>query len=312
MRRWNNRSYELQLILAAAVLAGCGLQSSESNHLLPVGGAERSHSSSGALLYVSSTYHREVDVFSFITRKLVMRLKDLPNAGALCSDANGNIWVGAGESGSWKIIKFAHGEKAAITSLDVPGTAQACSVDPTTGNLAVAHDGTSVTIWPNASGTPTTFIARSMGFILSVAYDDDGTLFAYGTGFQDGTALAELPKSSSSFFYFKIHQFLSPTFAQWSGNNLLVAGCVDRRYKVERVFQLTIQGSSITVSGKTKIVSPKGFVADGVVYGGSLLQAISSGSNVDFYAYPKGGRRQGGLSEPRNTDLDEVAVSAGS
>ncbi len=63
------------------------------------------------------------------------------------------------------VYEYSHGGTQSIATLSDPGSPYGCSVDPTTGNLAVANTTSSgyygyygyVAIFPDAEGTATTY-----------------------------------------------------------------------------------------------------------------------------------------------------------
>jgi hypothetical protein len=73
-----------------------------------------------------------------------------------CSDGAGNVYISTPDA---TVVEYAHGGTAPTKTLDVPGTlALGCSVDPTTGNLAVIFQGGSyidVAVFTGAEGAPT-------------------------------------------------------------------------------------------------------------------------------------------------------------
>jgi len=70
-------------------------------------------------------------------------MSPLANFTGLCVDAQGNVFVPTwqGESGTrGYVYEFAHGGSTPIATLSDPGGAFGCSVDLTTGNLAVTNN----------------------------------------------------------------------------------------------------------------------------------------------------------------------------
>ena len=68
-----------------------------------------------------------------------------------CTDANGNVFI----SNDDNVFEYAHGGTEPIATLDLPGSnAIGCSVDPTTGNLAVVFSGSgkNVAVVPRCPG----------------------------------------------------------------------------------------------------------------------------------------------------------------
>ncbi|MGA8099265.1 MAG: hypothetical protein WB810_11480, partial [Candidatus Cybelea sp.] len=137
---------------AAAMLAGCGSQP-------PIGvpgampqtralatHAERGGSwmlpeakNRGALLYVTGGCGGAC-VLSYPRGELVGQLNvgEGANSG-VCTDARGDVYI----SNSTSVVEYTHGGTIPVATFNVPGNdAAGCSVDPTSGNLAVAFTGT--------------------------------------------------------------------------------------------------------------------------------------------------------------------------
>src|SRR5579863_4497346 len=131
---------------AAALLQGCGGPQ--------VMGAQAGTNAAGArspvkaaaskiLLYVSDVETGTVQFYDYPDPK--QSVGELTGFGApmgLCSDASGNVWITDGKNQN--IVEYAHGGTSAIGTVSDSGYAPyACSVDPTTGNLAVSNHGAS-------------------------------------------------------------------------------------------------------------------------------------------------------------------------
>jgi hypothetical protein len=184
------------------MLAACG--GSQTPIRVP-GAMQRGHavvrhpekSVSGELLYASAIEGSKVLVFSYPQGSLVQTLtgfRDPPYY--ICSDGSGDVFVPTTNFKSpGYIYEFAHGGSQPTETLTDPGPgyAQSCSVDPTTGNLAVAN-GFNVAVYPGAQGTPTVYEASDVG-TWDCAYDDSGDLFVDGRTYND--KIAELPVSGT-------------------------------------------------------------------------------------------------------------------
>ncbi len=190
--------YALSVCAAAMLLAGCGGAQS------PIGApgampqsrttatqVEQSQSwmlpgaKSENLLYVASTYGGGVSSAGY--QDAVVSVYTYPrgeNRGSWtekhsstwgeCADTAGDVFVTL-DAKSGKIVEFAHGGRRPIKTLPDPsGVPFACSVDPTTGNLAVVNDPyrshhTGVLlIYHGASGTPQRTASETSPFTTSV------------------------------------------------------------------------------------------------------------------------------------------------
>ena len=150
----------------------------------------------GNLLYVSDTNRNEVDVYSYPAAQLKGKLTGFSNPHGMCVDAAGDVYMTSG--GSSEIFEYAHGGTKPIATLQDPGYfPKACSVDPTTGNLAVmnfqqtAASG-NVVIYTHAKGKPKAYEAPNMFFYYFTEYDANGNLFIDGDAMDGHTfVLAE-------------------------------------------------------------------------------------------------------------------------
>jgi hypothetical protein len=117
-----------------------------------------------ALMYVSNSNNGTVSVYAYNggqSPSLVGTLTGFEYPATVCSDKNGNVYIG--DFDTWTIYEYAHGGTTPIKTLDNNlSDATGCSVDPTTGNLAVVNYSSgignkngNVAIYTNATGEPT-------------------------------------------------------------------------------------------------------------------------------------------------------------
>ena len=192
MRRAGCGRYTLGLIVAAAVLAGCGGSQPPigAPGAMPQTSAIAAHADRGKswmlpeakaenLLYVAD-YGVGVIVYSYRPWRIkyVGLLSTPQQAEGECVDKAQNIFVTAGPYG---IFEYAHGGTSPIAILGAPDDEPLnCSIDPTTGNLAVVgspyiggSDG--VAIYKKARGRPTFYADSGFGD-YECGYDDKGNL----------------------------------------------------------------------------------------------------------------------------------------
>jgi hypothetical protein len=140
----------------------------------------------------------------------------------ICSDSRGNVYVV--EYNASTVEEFAFGTLTVIKTLsDGSGNPLGCSVDPTTGNLAVAnYDGNSrgdgaVLIYQDASGTPTQY--GGLYRFWPPGYDPNGNLWVEGWGDSSSSnCVMELPKGGSTLTRVKFDQRIHfAGAAQWDG-----------------------------------------------------------------------------------------------
>lgn len=109
-------------------------------------------------------------VVSYPAGKIVgyLNLGNGLNAG-VCSDSGGNVYISNNrESNDSEVVEYAHGGTTPKATFDLPGfDAAGCSVDPTTGNLAVMFEGSGDGVAIFTSG------ANRMAELCDVAADDE-------------------------------------------------------------------------------------------------------------------------------------------
>ncbi|HYL26616.1 MAG TPA: hypothetical protein VEW74_02210 [Candidatus Nitrosotalea sp.] len=249
------------------------------------------------LLYVSNG-NGEVTVYRYWQHTLVGVLTDFTEPLGECADGSGNVYIA--DYAAEKILEYSHGGKKPIKTLDdAPDSPYACSVDPTTGNLAVANnDGTStqgnIAIWQKASGSPTHYTDSKIDNFVGCAYDGNGTLFVanvyvYGVG----TFFAWLPKNGSKLVDVTVP---SPdpsrggwgyvTGIQWDGKYFAIDA-----YNIYRIS--LIHGQAYYV-GSSQLGSGDPFWIYNNTPGQQGTQVVggvngNSGSRVDYWHYPAGG-----------------------
>ncbi len=202
--------YALTSCVAAAMLSGCGgsqppvgapgampygATSGITAHSIPTAGKD---AWSGDLLYVATG--GDVYVLSYPSGKVVGRLG--VSAYSLCSGKRGNVFLVGGDQ---TVAEYSHSGKL-VETLSIYDVPSGCSVDPTTGNLAVpTYDYSCVYIYPRAKSSGVQSICNDEFTLVGLcAYDSDGNLFldgAVGGGPHHSyvPGLAELPKGSTTF-----------------------------------------------------------------------------------------------------------------
>lgn len=223
---------------------------------------------------------------------------------SLCSNAAGDVFA---VLESQEIVEFAPGGLTPIATLSDPsGIPAGCSVDPTTGNLAVINNSYSnpfpgvLLIYRNASGTPVAETDPNLSF-YALGYDNRGNLFLDGrrrAGAEFG--LAELPAGGHSFTSIKLNETLrSAGIVQWDGTSMAIAD--DHRIK-----RFTVDGRRGTVVGSTRLRAhdPCGhiggcrfgfwpdWIEGDIVLGAEnlCLEGLPCGGEMALWRYPRGGR----------------------
>jgi hypothetical protein len=135
-----------------------------------------------SLLYVSDSYNNDVAVYNYRTGDQVGQLDGFDSPSGQCVDAQGDVWITNYFGG--QVVEYAHAGTTPLKTLATDGNGEGCSIDPTTGDLAVGNvysaseDGGDIQIFKNASGTPTDYTNDlQCDRIYAPGYDDRGDLY---------------------------------------------------------------------------------------------------------------------------------------
>ncbi len=296
----------LSVCAAAAFLAGCG------GSQPPIGApgampqtstiatqAERAGSwtlpetRNEDLLYVSG--ESSVSLYSYPKGKMVGKLKDFYLAAAVqCVDSAGDVYIS--NFGRSQVYKYAHGSTHRKRAFFVP-SALDCSIDPTTGNLAVASwSGAGVWIFKNAGGRPIKYKDSNFFGYYGCGYDSKGNLFVDGIS-QVGSGnvvFAELPKGGSELETVNLNQSLGwPGGVKWDGKYIAVG---DGATPV--IYQFAVKGRKGTKVGTTPLGSGARWVHQFWLQGQTALAATScyphcigarGNQAIQYFNYPAGG-----------------------
>jgi hypothetical protein len=295
--------YALGGFAAAGILAACGGSQApigtpgrmpQSRAVAPQDKHARSwmlpEAKSEDLLYISD-YQNGVIVLSYTPPrfKYVGFLSEPQFGEGECVDKAQNVFI---TGSAYDIVEYAHGgttPKAILT--DPFALPLSCSVDPTTGNLAVVgypdefHKNYGAAIFKKARGKPTLY--QDSGFAaFACTYDNKGNLFLDGT-LTSSAAMAELPKGSGTFTNLPLDQsFNAIGGIQWDGRYVAVG---DYYNAVIYEFEVNASGatevSSTPLSGSGTVL--QFFVDRGRVVVPSTFQHYSG--FVKIYDYPAGG-----------------------
>jgi hypothetical protein len=237
------------------------------------------------LLYVSMRDDNVVFVFSYPKGKLLGELTGFDYPYGECADRAGNVWI---TNSNYEILEYAHGGTKPIAVLTNSGEYPIdCSVDPTTGNLAVtqiAGRSTSLAVYERAQGTPTTYTDSSFSSMYYCGYDNTGNLFVDGEGRNAAFAFGELPAGGSSFTNVKLDSPVSyPGGVQWDGRHVAIGdqgtGTIDA-FDVSGGIGTKISSTPLTGSADVNQFS---------IAGRKVVGPDSGNNDVGFWRYPGGG-----------------------
>ena len=303
--------YTLTSCVAAAMLAGCG------GSQPPIGAPGLVQSSmvasrpasSGDLLYVSS-FDAYIYVFSYPTGSLVQSFQStIGHVTSLCTDQSGDVFVTGGSAGSGAIYEYQHGGTTPIAAFNDPGLLPtSCSIDPTTGNVAITNSlasGYNVVVY-DAQGSPTYYTDPNVSEYRSCAYDDQGNLYVDGQNSSDRARLIELPAGGTTFTEITIDKGLgSPGSLQWNSGTLAISA------GHKGIYRLSLSGSTAQVVGETRV--------DGLRnrwwIDGATLLAPYGHQEAAYWKYPKGRKPTkilSGFDNGGKNPVTAVAISVGS
>lgn len=272
----------------AATLSGCtfnALHNAVPATALDASGA-RAKAKSQALLYISDPGANNVAIYSYPGGELVTRFTGFGSVAGLCSAKTGDVFV-VDEAGA--VQMFTHGGTTPIRKLPTGAPYYApydCSVDPSTGNLAVtqlsAYSYAAIAVYRGAKGKPVLYKDKQIDATWFCGYDASGNLFADAWDRYGDVVLLELPKSAKTFKIFKFGQkFDKPGGVQWDGKYVAVGNFGDGL--IYRVTETGHVAQTVTLKGGANVEQ---FWLDGSTLIGPMAQ--SSGT-AGFWHYSAGG-----------------------
>jgi hypothetical protein len=261
-----------------------------------------------SLLYVSDPQAGDVYMIALPSRRLVGKLTGFSYPNGVCVDRHENVFVD--DSGEGQVRGYAHGARRAFRVLsDASWHPNACSVDPTTGNLAVCNIRTtqtegSIAVYRNAKGTAHYYKYSGASNFWYCTYDSDGNLFADAMSFGEGprsNIFLELPKGQGNLRPLSLRPTItdasSPLF--WDGKHLAIASTSSGA-----IYQYKISGNTGTRVAVVRLddtsagLGPFWITSDGNVQTLYAPIAKDSVESVGVYRYPTGGKRLHNLHDP--------------
>jgi hypothetical protein len=324
-------------LVVAAALAGCNGQAPVAGSgALPQSKAIAQHPGRGrswmlkeaasqTLVYVSENgeYNNPgVYVYSYPQGKQVGFLQEFsggPYQG-LCSDTHGNVWALAWDTnGQAFYIEYAHGGTQPIQDIISSGEPAGCSVDPKTGNLAIANymdfnvgRRGDIAVWKPGSSKPTDYYDNSITYYYWCAYDDKGNLYADG----NTNYINVLDKNSSTLQHVYFNKTIAPGSLQWNAGSLAITQVGGAKGPV-RVDRVTVQGSGAHIIGTTNLqTSPSwgNYLNVQFWIQGKIIAGVGPGTGgpvraLYFWPYPAGGKASKTIAAPDNGNFYGVAIS---
>ncbi len=253
------------------------------------------------LLYVSDYQNDAVFVFSFPGGALKGTLTGFAGPFGECTDRAGDVFITNAKPP--EVLEFAHGGTSPLATIKDPGQyPYSCSVDPTTGNLAVTNEyamnssSGSVAIYKNARGTPRLYRNSSFYYMFFCGYDDSGNLFVDGQPAPSGGfAFAELPAGKVKLRNVSLNASIAfPGGVQWDGKYVAVGDQTS-----STIYRFTIAGNGGTLAGSTQLGEAKQIVQfwkqgayvvgpDAIYYRVGIWKYPAGGNPVKFLSHTWG------------------------
>jgi hypothetical protein len=301
-----------------ALLTGCGVSGGSQVSALPAAGERATQARSWMapdaksrdLLYVSDLYTDDVDVYSYPEGKLKGVLTGFQAVHYECVDAAGDVFIANGDAK--QLLEYAHGGTTPIKTYTEPGFTHGCSVDPTTGDLAVLHDPPTsgyggFSIYRHARGKPKEYTPPNVFRVYFIGYDGKGDLFVDGSAYHLMFEIAELAAGSQTPKAITLNQTIAlPGAIAWDGKYLAVGDQVSI-YGPSKIYQFSISGSTGTLEGTTPL-SNSCDVLQFWLQGSRVITSDVCAPHALYFNYPAGGSSTKTISDSLHEPVG-VAVS---
>jgi hypothetical protein len=312
MARLRLGRYSTSSYVAAALLAACSGSQPPIGvpGALPQSRAIVTHAQRGGswmlreaknsdLLYVADAgenHNAGVDIFLYPSLKRVGMIADGNRAFGECVDTNGNVYVVE----SRVVVEYAHASSTPVKTLGGPASQEqynwSCSIDPTTGNLAVTANGYEggayVFVYPQASGPPVEYETIEPVYnVTDVAYDSHGDLFVLGLGLGSIPRPAYVLKLRFGGMAFVPVRLRKEHYVSWIGGLVWNAGSIvlgstgpdDLRYKLRGK-----NDRRATETGQIPLPGAGNDHTGFFIQGNRLIQPSTDADSVFIYTYPAG------------------------
>jgi hypothetical protein len=314
------------LCATVGMLAGCGGTQTASN-AVPQGVAAQSRArqasgSSGDLLYILTNYG--ITIVSYPDLQIVDNITGYPgdDADTICSDPKtGNVFVPTlGNT----VVEYTHGGTTPIATLYGPSgytALRGCSVDPTTGNLAVdsafgPYGLSGLEIFPKGSGTPTVYTDKILHLFDYTAYDGAGNLFVTAYTNKGYFRIGELALGQSKLLRIRMKTAATALGKiQWDGT-FLAGNTTNAQGQDSTIYQVQINGTKATVAGTVSLKKAGGHGF--WVYNGNLFAPygipIQKKRNmaIAVWPYPAGGKATSklyGIVKAKGAEIHDITMS---
>jgi hypothetical protein len=301
--------YAISISVAAALLSACGGSQLGQQYAPTAPVATTASPAVNAhladLLYVSNG-GGVVIVYRYWQHSFHQLLKGFKAPKGECVDAAGDVFIT--DSKLSEIFEYQHDAKKPLHVLKDPGyRPYACSVDFTTGNLAVANKTTksggygNIAMYAYASGTPKIYGIRYLPNPIACGYDNEGNLFVASLENYSGylyASFAYLPKGAGSFinvqlpYIYSSDPFQLVSNLQWDGTYWAVEyeGSI-LRYSINQSGIATYQGK-IGLNGHPYTVGQfwiNNFAHRSIIVTVESVYSSRGQNVVQYWGYPEGG-----------------------
>lgn len=286
------------------------------------------------LLYVSNGDADEVDVYSYRSGKRVGALTGFVQPEGQCVNKRGNVWITnfGTKYQTGYAVEYAHGGSVPLKELQVYDPAIGCSVDPTSGNLAVnspyGSGGALMFIFPKASGQPTKYHSYYCDWMYSPGYDNLGNLYVEGPD-QFGLNVCVLPPSGGQFLLVTADVTLhSNGGMMWDGKYITLADTYYGESGWETVIYQMAGGLTnlsevgetvLQCSGKADgyyttleqpfIVGARNTPVNNRQGTSVVFSQEQCGDRLDYWAYPSGGTRIKMIHSAESATGESVSIA---
>lgn len=262
--------------------------------------ARQPTTSRSTTIYVSDGGTNDVTLLRYPGYAKIAKIKKLADPAGVCADSSGNVWIV--NSKSSKVVEYAHNGKKRIGLLadSAAGLPFACSVDPTTGNLAVTSmngtSGAGVLVYSGAQGTPTVYTSTNLAVAYYCAYDASGDLFIDGLNSNYAFSLVELPAGGTQLEPVSLGGTITfPGGIAWDGQYLAIGDEAYNGGHSSVIDDVTVTGTSATIVA-TIPLSKSCEITQFALIAGSVVAAPDACRNdLLIYAYPAGGQPERAL-----------------
>jgi hypothetical protein len=281
-------------------------------------GAIAKRTTSGALIYASAANGHGIYAFSYPDGKLVRKIKSPAGTIALqglCTDTKtGNVFVtslskpvGSGSAAGYVYV-YARNSPKIIKALSLSRERPfGCSVDPTSGTLAVSGTG-SLETFTRGSYDVTQYYSYTIQNYYYCAYDNKGNLFVNGQGAGTQMYLAEVEAGSKDLQQITLNKYVSVSGMgqlQWDGTYVALENVT-----AGAIYRLSVSGSNAKVVQTVRLDGFNGWDLSAIDGTSVLVPTGLSGTAIGFWKYPDGGKALKAVSVP--TGLFGLAIDPGS